>query len=253
MTNTNSLELPPEVLEHIMVYLRDVDPRCLRACAEVCSAWLWPARVHLFSHVHVKDGRAWDQLKDALISTPSLAPLIRMFSVSDQKYFLWDAILRDTVVCTAISAASALRVLNISRSSVFPVAEWMDVLVPNASTLQMVRVYFGNTTHLFHTITVRPYLRKLSLKDISVKVPVSGARLYAPRLEDLDIDSHVVHALMDAPDAELNMAPWHLTVTSMDDDAIIPLAALLRYIGSELQSFSMTIHEVILEPVWQCT
>jgi hypothetical protein len=123
----------------------------------------------------------------------------------------------------------------------------------HASTLQMVRVYFGNTTHLFHTITVRPYLRKLSLKDISVKVSVSGARLYAPRLEDLDIDSHVVHALMDAPDAELNMAPRHLAVTSMDDDAILPLAALLRYIGSELQSFSMTIHEVILEPVWQCT
>jgi hypothetical protein len=254
IANMNSLELPHEVLEHIIAYLHDIDPRCLRACAEVCRAWLWPARVHLFSHVHVKDGRAWDQLKDALVSTPGLAPLVRTFSVSDHKDFLWDAITRDTVVCPAISAASTLRVLNISRSSIFPVGEWMDALVPNASTLQMERVYFGNTEHLFHTISARPYLRKLSLKDVSVKARVSGATMDAPRLEVLDIDSHVVHALMDASDMVLNMAPRRLTVTFMDEDAVLPLASLLRLIGSELQSFSMTVHEVILDPsgIWQC-
>jgi hypothetical protein len=254
MEITRSIDLPHEVLQHIMAYLHELDPLSLRACAAVSRAWLWPARTHLFAHVHVKDGRAWDGLRDAFASASALAPLVRTLSVSDHKDFLCAAVTQDKDVGTVLApAVSGLRLLNMS-GAIHPVSDWLDAVAPNARSLRMERVQFRTCADFFHAISVRPYIHELSLVDVSHKAPVHGLVLDAPRLEVLNIDSHTVHILTDAPDATLNMRPREMTVSFMHEDAVPPLAGLLRRIGSALESFSMSIHEAIQEPlIWQGT
>jgi hypothetical protein len=240
-------ELPSEVVEHILDYLHDIDPQSLRQASQVARSWVWPARVHLFRHVHVKHGMKWDWLKEALRSLPGIAPLIQEFSVSDHKRFLFDAITRDEIICSSLTAVGELRVIN--TSSVSPLYEWLDVLAPNATRLLLEKVYFRNCSDFFHAISVRPYLREVKLLDVNVNYHIPGAILDAPRLEVLIIDSHVVHAIMKAGAPTLNMTPRKAVVQFMDEDTMPLLATLLRLIGSEIESFKMTVHEAIM--AWQ--
>jgi hypothetical protein len=242
-------ELPRELIEHILSYLHDdFDFDSIRRCAVISQAWLWPARALIFHEVNMSNGRTWDKLQEAIRSTPALASLIRIFNVTDQKKFVFHALVGDTVIHPGLTGVSHLRITSTSRD--YPLPTWSNVLAPNATTLELRRADFKTSKDFFGVVSARPFVRNMSLRDIAIKDGMSEGVFFAPNLINLTMDSDVVHLLNDVDNVDLKITPREILVEFMDESTLPSLARLLRRIGSSLEAVSMTFHQEVYGAVW---
>jgi hypothetical protein len=241
------LELPYDLIAHILLYLR-WDKHSLRQCAEVSRAWLWPARTHLFHHVHVSNGMVWDKLESTLESTPDIGSLVHIFSISDLKHFLFDAINRDKVVCKALTAIEDLRIGNIDPRNPLDIAS--DALGITASRLTLLNVNLKSTHDLFRVVSVRPQLTHVTLQEIWLRNESPEAVLAVSQLHTIDLDAYTVKRIMRSDGVKLDLHPRFMTIHSINDDDVLHLARLLSQVGGELEYFSMDMHTEIVESVW---
>jgi hypothetical protein len=242
-------DLPRELIQQVLSHLHDdFDFDSIRRCALISQAWLWPARALIFHEVNMSNGRTWDKLQEAIRSTPALASLIRIFNVTDQKRFVFHALIGDNVIHPGLTGVSHLRITTTSCDH--PLSSWSNVLAPNATTLELRRADFKTSKDFFGVLSARPFVRNMSLRDIAIKDGMSGGVFFVPNLISLTMDSDVVHLLNDVDNVDLEIAPREILVEFMDESTLPSLARLLRRIGSSLEVVTMTFHQEVYGAVW---
>lgn len=204
--------LPQELVDHIIDHLYD-DPPTLRTCAAVCSQWLPPSRVHLFSKVHLdlgpQDGSC-ERLLVVFDAAPQLVPCVkelRIVADCSQSQDLEDAIPDSTAIFLPIllKTFTHVRRLELTASEAFSPASWATLPQPirqsfeslfQTPSLVYVRLglwAFRSWNLLLAMFAHSPSMRGLALREIEFSDydigPYDGDQpMTPPLLEFLTLD-----------------------------------------------------------------
>ncbi|KIY68471.1 hypothetical protein CYLTODRAFT_351306 [Cylindrobasidium torrendii FP15055 ss-10] len=204
--------LPQELVDHIIDHLYD-DLPTLRTCAAVCSQWLPPSRVHLFSKVQLdlgpQDGSC-ERLLIILDAAPQLVPCVkelRIVADCSQSQDSEDAIPDSTAIFLPIllKTFTHVRRLELTASEAFTPASWDTLPHPirqsfeslfHAPSLVYVRLglwAFRSWNLLLSMFAHSPSIRGLALREIEFSDydigPYDGDQpMTPPLLEFLTLD-----------------------------------------------------------------
>jgi len=141
--NRRKLELPQEMTDHIIKFLR-YDTKSLKLCCLVCRSWSIAARPHLFRTLVVEDRNSKAIIAIPALSSPysSVMPYLKGLELRNVQYIL---------------AVQSSRSILASLSSTL-------------TCIHLFKCYFNNFAELVDIIQVFPCLQDLSLDTVDWKL-----------------------------------------------------------------------------------